>query len=153
LTAIQSILMGLGVAAALVFVGVMYGPSLLAMMGANEDVLKIGSTFPRVMVGGSGTVLMLFLINAVFRGAGDAASAMRVRWFANIINIVLGPCLIFGIGPFPEMGVTGAAIGTTIGRGCGVLYQLYHLTRSAGRLRVARRHLRIDGDAMRAILR
>ena len=153
LTAVQAIVMGVGVAIAIGTIGVLFGPNLLVMMGAGDDVLKIGSTFPRVMVGGSGTVLMLFLINAVFRGAGDAAIAMRVLWFANIINITLGPCLIFGIGPFPALGVTGAAIGTTIGRGCGVLYQLYHLTRSAGRLRVGRRHLRLDGETMRAILR
>ena len=153
LTATQAIVMGVGVAAVIGTIGVLFGPKLLVMMGADADVLAIGSTFPRVMVGGSGTVVLLFLINALFRGAGDAAIAMRVLWFANIINITLGPCLIFGVGPFPEMGVTGAAVGTTIGRGCGVLYQLYHLTRSTGRLRVARRHLRIDGDAMRAILR
>jgi putative MATE family efflux protein len=153
LTAVQAIILGLVVAVVIGFIGVAFGPQLLVMMGADADVLAIGSTFPRVMVGGSGTVLLLFLINAVFRGAGDAAIAMRVLWFANLINITLGPCLIFGIGPFPEMGVTGAAVGTTIGRGCGVLYQLYHLTRRGGRLTVARRHLRVDGATMRAILR
>jgi putative MATE family efflux protein len=153
LTAVQAIILGLVVAVVIGFIGVAFGPQLLVMMGADADVLAIGSTFPRVMVGGSGTVLLLFLINAVFRGAGDAAIAMRVLWFANLINITLGPCLIFGIGPFPEMGVTGAAVATTIGRGCGVLYQLYHLTRSGGRLTVGRRHLRVDGATMRAILR
>jgi putative MATE family efflux protein len=153
LTAVQAIILGVLVAIVIGAVGVLFGPNLLVMMGAQEDVLAIGSTFPRVMVGGSGTVLLLFLINAVFRGAGDASIAMRVLWFANIINITLGPCLIFGIGPFPQLGVTGAAIGTTIGRGCGVLYQLYHLTRSRGRLRVERRHLRLDSETMRAILR
>jgi putative MATE family efflux protein len=153
LTAVQAIILGLVVAVALAVVGVAFGPRLLVMMGADADVLAIGSTFPRVMVGGSGTVLLLFLINAVFRGAGDAAIAMRVLWFANLINITLGPCLIFGLGPFPEMGVTGAAVGTTIGRGCGVLYQLYHLARPGGRVTVERRHLRLDADTMRAILR
>jgi len=153
LSAIQAIILGLVVAVVIGAIGVVFGPDLLVMMGAKDDVLAIGSTFPRVMVGGSGTVLLLFLINAVFRGAGDAAIAMRVLWFANIINITLGPCLIFGIGPFPQLGVTGAAIGTTIGRGCGVLYQLWHLTRSGGRLKIERRHLRLDGGTMRAILR
>ena len=153
LTAVQAIILGLVVAVVIGAIGVVFGPILLVMMGAQEDVLAVGSTFPRVMVGGSGTVLLLFLINAVFRGAGDAAIAMRVLWFANIINITLGPCLIFGIGPFPELGVTGAAVGTTIGRGCGVLYQLYHLMQSSGRLRVERRHLRLDAETMRAILR
>jgi len=151
--AVQSILLGLAVALIVGAVGVTVGPQLLAAMGADAGVLRIGSTFPRVMVGGSGTVLLLFLINAVFRGAGDAAIAMRVLWLANAINIVLGPCFIFGIGPFPELGVVGAAVGTTIGRGCGVLYQLWHLTRSGGRLKIERRHLRLDGGTMRAILR
>jgi putative MATE family efflux protein len=153
LTAVQAIILGLLMAALIGTIGVVFGPALLRMMGADASVLAIGSTFPRVMVGGSGTVLLLFLINAVFRGAGDAAIAMRVLWFANIINITLGPCLIFGIGPFPKLGVVGAAVGTTIGRGCGVLYQLYHLTRAGGRLKVRAQHLRVDGATMRSILR
>jgi len=151
--AIQSILLGLAVALIVGAIGVTLGPQLLAAMGADEGVLRIGSTFPRVMVGGSGTVLLLFLINAVFRGAGDAAIAMRVLWFANAINIVLGPCFIFGVGPFPELGVVGAAVGTTIGRGCGVLYQVYHLVRGDGRIVIRRQHLRVDLDVMRSILR
>jgi len=152
-SAVQSILIGLAAAAAFGITGALFGPQLLRLMGANDDVLRTGSTFARVMLGGSGTVLMLFLINAVFRGAGDAAVAMRVLWFANAINVILGPCLIFGIGPFPELGVTGAAVGTTIGRGSGVLYQLYHLTRRGGRIEIRRTHLGIDLGVMRGIFR
>ena len=152
-SAVQSVLMGLGAAAIFGTIGILFGPKLLALMGASDDVLKTGSTFARVMLGGSGTVVLLFLINAVFRGAGDAAIAMRVLWFANAINIILGPCLIFGIGPFPELGVTGAAVGTTIGRGSGVVYQLVHLARRDGRLRIQRSHLRFDLEVMRSILR
>ena len=96
---------------------------------------------------------MLFLINAVFRGSGDAAIAMRVLWFANAINIILGPCLIFGLGPFPRLGVVGAAVGTTIGRGSGVLFQLYHLTRRDGRITIRRQHLGLDPHVMKTILR
>jgi putative MATE family efflux protein len=151
--AIQSILLGLFVAVIAGIVGFSFGPRLLRVMGASDEVIAIGSDFARVMLGGSGTVLMLFLVNAVFRGAGDAAIAMRVLWFANAINIVLGPCLIFGLGPFPELGVTGAAVGTTIGRGSGVLYQLYHLTRHGGRIEIYRSHLRLDIGVMRSIVR
>jgi putative MATE family efflux protein len=151
--AVQAIWLGVGVAVILGIIGAAFGPSLIAAMGASDAVLATGSMFSRVMLGGCGTVTLLFLINSIFRGAGDAAIAMRVLWFANTINVVLGPCLIFGLGPFPEMGVTGAATATTIGRGCGVLYQLYHLTRPGGRLRITRAHLRPDADSMRSILR
>jgi putative MATE family efflux protein len=153
LAAVQAIVLALIVATAAGLGGVLFAPRLLALMGATEEVVRLGSGFTRVMLAGSGTVLTLFLVNAVFRGAGDAAIAMRVLWFGNAINIVLGPTLIFGLGPFPEMGVVGAAVGTTIGRGCGVLYQIYQLTRPDGRVRIRRRHLRIDPETMRGILR
>src|SRR5687767_5947947 len=151
--AVQSIIVGVVFAVLFGAVGVALAPRLLALMGADESVLATGSTFARVMLGGSGTVLLLFLVNAVFRGAGDAAIAMRVLWFANAINIVLCPCLIFGIGPFPELGVPGAALGTTIGRGSGVIYQLYHLRRRTGRIVGTPAHLGLDASVMKGILR
>jgi putative MATE family efflux protein len=150
---VQSIVLGVIVAVVVGTVGAVFAPRLLSIMGASDDVIAIGARFTRVMLGGSGTVLLLFLINAVFRGAGDAAIAMRVLWLANAINITLGPCLIFGVGPFPRLGVAGAAIGTTIGRGTGVLYQLYRLTRGDGRVTVRRPHLTLDPAVMRGILR
>jgi len=151
--AVQAIAIGLLVSALIGTIGAIYAPQLLRLMGASEEVLATGSTFARVMLGTSGTVLLLFLINAVFRGAGDATIAMRVLWFANAINITLGPCLIFGIGPFPELGVTGAAVGTSIGRGCGVLFQLYHLTRPGGRIRIRAADVGLDLSVMRTIVR
>jgi putative MATE family efflux protein len=151
--AVQSIALGVSVAIVIGVIGALFGGELLRAMGASDEVVRTGSGFTRVMLGGSGTVLLLFLINAVFRGAGDAAIAMRVLWFANAINIALGPCLIFGLGPFPELGVAGAAVGTTIGRGCGVIYQLVHLTRRGGRVEVHAHHLGLDTEVMKGILR
>jgi putative MATE family efflux protein len=151
--AVQSIVLGVGVAIVIGVIGATFGAELLRAMGASDEVVRTGSGFARVMLGGSGTVLLLFLINAVFRGAGDAAIAMRVLWFANAINIMLGPCLIFGLGPFPELGVAGAAVGTTIGRGCGVVYQIVHLTRRGGRIEVHAHHRGLDLEVMKGILR
>jgi putative MATE family efflux protein len=151
--AAQAIALGIGGAVVIGVSGVIFAPDLLRVMGASEAVLATGSRFARVMLGGSGAVLLLFLINAIFRGAGDAAIAMRVLWFANAINIALGPCLIFGLGPFPELGVTGAAVATTIGRSSGVVYQLYHLTSGRSRIRVTPAHFGLDRQVMAGILR
>ena len=150
--AVQSIAIGLAVGAVVGAAGILFAPSLLRLMGSDEAVVATGSRFARVMIGASGGVTLLFLINSVFRGAGDAAIAMRVLWIANAINITLGPCLIFGIGPFPRLGVTGAAIGTSIGRWTGVLIQVYCLTRKDGRICIRWPHLRLDPPVMRGIL-
>ena len=122
-------------------------------MGAGEAIVTLGTDFARIMLGGNATVFLIFLINAIFRGAGDAVIAMRTLWLANALNIALGPCFIFGWGPFPEMGVTGAAVATNIGRGIGVLYQLWHLAGHHSRVRVRLRHLRPDGELLARILR
>jgi putative MATE family efflux protein len=150
--AMQSIILGLTVGAIVGTIGILYAPTLLRLMGADEGVVSTGTRFARVMIGASGGVTLLFLINSVFRGAGDAAIAMRVLWIANAINITLGPCLIFGVGPFPRLGVTGAAIGTSIGRWTGVLIQIYCLTRKDGRIRIRWPHVRLDARVMRGIL-
>jgi putative MATE family efflux protein len=124
--------------------GLVFSKTLLSLMGAPSPVVEGGWSYTAWILGGSTSILLLFLINAIFRGAGDATVAMRSLWLANAVNLVLDPCLIFGLGPFPEMGITGAAIGTTLGRTAGVLYQLHALTSSRNRVRIERRHLRFD---------
>lgn len=151
--AMQAIFIGVAIAALLGTIGAVFGPQLLAALGASPTIIGAGGNFTRVMMGGNVTVLLLFLINAIFRGAGDAAIAMRTLVLANALNIILGPCFIFGLGPFPRLGVTGAAVATTIGRGIGVLYQIVQLTRARGKLAVARRHVRLDWPVMATIIR
>jgi putative MATE family efflux protein len=146
-TAVQAIT--LGVAASLPFaVAAFWSRELLGLMGAPASVIETGWGYTAWMLGGNASIMLLFLINAVFRGAGDATVAMRSLWLANAVNIVLDPCLIFGLGPFPELGVTGAAIGTTVGRFVGVAYQLRALGSPHGRLCIERRHLRLDRGVM-----
>jgi putative MATE family efflux protein len=136
-------------------IGILLGwlaPDILKAMGATPQVVALGSDFARIMLGGNATVFLIFLINAVFRGAGDAVIAMRTLWLANALNIALGPCFIFGWWIFPEMGVTGAAVATNIGRGIGVLYQLWHLAGHRSRVRVRRHHLKPVREDIMAIM-
>lgn len=137
----QAILIGAVLAVLIGIFGVRHAADLLRMMGANEGVIAEGLGFTAMLLGGSASILYLFLLNAAFRGAGDAPVALRSLTLANAINIGLDPCLIFGLGPFPELGVTGAAVATTIGRGIGVLYLAFYLFGGKGRLRFAARHL------------
>jgi putative MATE family efflux protein len=132
--------------------GAMYAEDMLVLMGASEGVVEIGSGYTAMLLAGSASILFLFLLNAAFRGAGDAAIALRALWIAEGLNLILDPCLIFGLGPFPEMGVTGAAVATTIGRGTGVLYQLWFLFNGRGRLAFHFRHLRIVPQLIRRML-
>ena len=153
LVAVQAIVVGLVVSVATAIFGYFFAPNLLHLMGGSDSVVKIGSGYTRMILSGSVTIFLLFLINAVFRGAGDAAIAMRVLWIANLVNIGLNPCLIFGLGPFPRLGVTGSAVGTTIGRGVGVLLQLWVLTSGRGRLAVHVSQLRADFAVMWRLIR
>jgi putative MATE family efflux protein len=149
----QIVVLGVLVASAIGVVLGTFAPQILRAMGADESIVVLGSDFTRVMLGGNITVFLIFLINAVFRGAGDAVLAMRTLWLANALNIALGPCFIFGWGPFPELGVTGAAVATNIGRGVGVLYQLWHLAGHHSRVRVRWRHLWPDFPLLASLAR
>ena len=153
LVAVQAIIVGLAIAGVTAWLGYIFAPDLLRLMGGSEDVVRIGSGYTRMMFAGSAGIFLLFLINAVFRGAGDAATAMRALWIANLVNICVNPCLIFGIGPFHRFGVTGSALGTTIGRGIGVVFQLWILFSGRSRLAVGARQIRLDLAVMLRLIR
>jgi putative MATE family efflux protein len=151
--AVQAITLGLIVSVLIGVPCLIFAPDLLRLMGASPEIVRVGTGYARIALGGSGVLLMLFLNNAIFRGAGDAAIAMRLLWVSNVINLVLDPCLIFGLGPFPKLGVTGAALATFTGRGIGVGYQFYRLLRGTERIRVLRQQIRVRWDVLWRLVR
>jgi len=146
--AVQAIVLAVVAAVPIAILGGLFAPELLKLMDAEPEVIRVGSGFTRMLFASNATVMLLFVINAVFRAAGDASVALRVLIFANVINMVLDPLLIYGLGPFPALGVTGAAVATTIGRGSGVVLQLWLLARGRGRIRIRREHLKLDPQAL-----
>jgi putative MATE family efflux protein len=150
---VQAIVLGLLVSLGLGIPAGIFAPQLLHLMGASPAIVATGSGYARIALGGCGAIIMLFLNNAIFRGAGDAAIAMRLLWISNILNLILDPCLIFGLGPFPHLGVTGAALATFTGRSIGVLCQFYWLLKGSERIHILVRHLRLNLPVMGRLLR
>jgi putative MATE family efflux protein len=153
IAAVQSIALGLGVSLVVGAIGLYFAPALLRGMGASTAIIAHGSRYTGLMIGSSGVIFLLFLINAIFRGAGDPALAMRALWLANAVNIILDPCLINGYGPFPRLGVFGAAVATTTGRGIGVLFQLWMLGSGKSRVKIGRNELRIHPAILGRLLK
>jgi putative MATE family efflux protein len=149
----QAIVVGLGTSLLIGIPCWIYAPELLRLMGASPEIVAIGSGYARIALGGCGAIVMLFLNNAIFRGAGDAATAMRLLWVSNIINLVLDPLLIFGLGPIPRLGVTGAALATFTGRSIGVLFQFYRLFRGSPHIHIAKRQLAIHWGVLVKLVR
>ncbi|MDZ4794819.1 MAG: MATE family efflux transporter [Bacteroidota bacterium] len=147
----QSLLIALITTVVISIIGIIFAADILRLMGASATVIKEGTPFTRIMLGGSLAIILLFLINGIFRGAGDAAMAMKSLWIASLINIFLCPMLINGYGPFPELGLTGAAIATVIGRSTGVLYQCYHLFKGKGTIKIKGWHFKWDPPVIKTI--
>lgn len=143
-TAAHVLYLGVMVSVLMSAIGLIFAPHILNALGAVQQVVEHGTVFMRIMLGGNAVVVFIFLLNAIFRGAGDAAIAMRVLLLANALNMVLSPCFIFGVAFFPELGVTGAAVGTTIGRGIGVTFAAWNLFRHGGRIHVDRKSWQFD---------
>ena len=151
--AFQAILTGAFVSLMIAIPGIIWAPRLLTLMGASAEMASAYSGYPAIMLGTNIVIMMLFLINAVFRSSGDAAISMRVLWMANILNVILDPCLIFGWGPFPELGIAGAAVATSIGRGIAVLYQFWLLFYGKKRVSLSRQNIRIDFGVINKLIR
>ncbi|MEE4287242.1 MAG: MATE family efflux transporter [Mariniphaga sp.] len=150
--AFQAILVGVFVSMLIGIPGVIFAKEFLLLMGATPEMAEEGALYPAIIFGSNSVVMLLFIINAVFRSSGDAAISMRVVWFANLINLVLDPLLIFGIGPFPELGLAGAAIATGIGRGLAVIYQFYLLFRGNHRIKLYLASIKIKLEVMLELL-
>ena len=151
--AVQAMGVGLLIGLLLLYPAYRFAPAMLSLLGAPAPLLQVGASYARVTLASSGVIIMLSLNNAIFRGAGDPAFAMRLLAAANVINLVLDPLLIFGIGPFPKLGVTGPAVATLIGRSCAVLYQEYRLLKGTERFKIRRRHLKLNLGEMARFLR
>lgn len=150
--AIQSFYVALTISSVISVIGLVFAKDILRLMGASEDIIENHSGYTRWMFGGNITIMMLFVVNAVFRGAGNASIAMRALMISNGLNIMLDPVFIFGWGPVPGFGVEGAGIATTLGRGCGVMYQLYHLLKGKGLVKIHRENLRVRWTVIKKLL-
>jgi putative MATE family efflux protein len=150
---VQALIVALAITLVMSITGFIYAKNILLIMGASEATATVGTNFVRTMMGGSIMIMLLFLINGIFRGAGNAAMAMKSLWVGNICNILLCPLFIYGLGPIPAFGLTGAAIATTIGRGIGVVYQLYHLFRGHSTIRIHLHNWFIDLPVIRSIVK
>jgi len=152
-TAVQAIILTLAVSLVLSVAGFIYGEDVLRLMGGEEELIKEGRWYTKILFASNGTIMLLFLINGIFRGAGNASIAMRALWISNILNMLLDPLFIFGWGPIPAMGVTGAAVATAIGRSIGVLYQIYHLLKGTGVITVSFQHIKPDFSVLTRIVK
>ncbi len=152
-TAAQSISLGIILSIPIAVAGIYFAPDLLEVMGSSRSMVESGYKYPQIIIGFNIVIMLLFIINSIFRGAGDAALSMRILWVSNFINIILDPCLIFGIGPFPEMGIAGAATATVIGRGTGVIFQLYLLFNGKHRIKIRFNDFRLRIKLMMKLIR
>lgn len=153
IAAFQAIIAGFFISLLITIPGIIYAKEFLLIMGASEEMAQAGYRYPAIMFGGNAVIMLLFIINSVFRSSGDAAVSMRVLLFANVINIILDPLLIFGLGPFPKLGVMGAAVATTTGRSLAVCYQFYLLFNGKKRIRLELHHLKIKLKVMVQLFR
>ena len=150
--AAQAILITVLISLVISVLGIVFAKDILRLMGGSRQLIEEGVGYTQIIFGGNLVIMLLFLLNSIFRGAGDAAIAMRALWIANILNMILDPCFIFGLGPFPELGVAGAAVATNIGRGIGVIFQLYILLRGRVIVRLARRHAKVVWAIIKRLL-
>lgn len=151
--AVQAIILTLVVSLVLSVAGFIYGEDVLRLMGGEEELIQEGRWYTKILFASNGTIMLLFLINGIFRGAGNASIAMRALWISNILNMLLDPLFIFGWGPVPAMGVTGAAVATAIGRSIGVLYQIYHLLKGTGAITISFQHIKPDFSVLARIVK
>lgn len=149
---VQAIILALGISTMICVIGIIYYRDILELMGASDSVIETGSGYTRIMLGGNYVIMLIFLLNAIFRGAGNAAISMRALWIANILNMVLDPLFIFGYGFFPELGVEGAAVATNTGRGIGVAYQVFMLSRGSEQIRILWENIQLKLDIIKRLI-